>query len=63
MLDALLEHLEEKPDQELDEMVLFLQGEFEQLASRLTISRALSGAGWSRKTTRPIAKGKVQYHP
>jgi hypothetical protein len=58
MLNALLQHLVEKPDQDLDEMVLYLCDEFEQLASRSTISRALSGAGWSRKATRRIAKGQ-----
>lgn len=58
MLDALLEHLIEKPAQELDEMVLYLYDEFEQPVSRSTISRALSGAGWSRKTTRRIAQGQ-----
>ena len=58
MLDALCEHLLEKPDEDLDSMILFVWDEFETLVSRWTLSRALSARGWSRKATRLIAQGR-----
>ena len=44
MLDALLDHLLEKPDQYLDEMAVFLLDEFEARVTKSTISRALRSA-------------------
>ena len=41
MLDVLCEHLIEKPDEDLDDMMLFVWDEFETLVSRWTLSRAL----------------------
>jgi hypothetical protein len=41
MLEVLYEHLLEKPDLYLDEIVDFLYNEFELLVSIYTISRAL----------------------
>ena len=58
MLDALLEHLLEKPDQYLDEMILFLLDEFEVSVSASAVSRALKAARWSKKTCRRVAKGR-----
>jgi transposase len=56
MRDALCEDLLRKPDQYLDELVLFLWDEFEVLVSISTISRALSSIGWSKKQARRVAK-------
>jgi hypothetical protein len=56
MLDALLQHLLEKPDQYLDEMEVFLWDEFEVRIPKPTISRTLRSAGWSKKTARRVAK-------
>lgn len=58
MLAALCEHLLEKPDEDLDSMVLFIWDEFGKLLSRWSIRRALSSANWSPKTIRRIAKGR-----
>lgn len=58
MLEALREHLLEKPDQYLDEMAVFLWDEFEMLVSISTISKALKSIGWSKKTSRRVAKGR-----
>jgi transposase len=54
MLDALREHLE-RPDQFLDEMVIFLWDEFEAYITKSTISRTLRSIGWSKKA-RQVAK-------
>jgi transposase len=56
MLDALCDHLLEKPGLYLDEMAVFLWDEFGVLATASTISRALSSIGWSKKVARQIAK-------
>ena len=45
MLDALCDHLLEKPDQYIDEMVVFLWDEFEVLVTTSTLSRALASIG------------------
>lgn len=58
MLEALREHLVEKPDQYLDEMVLYLWDEFKISASTSGVSRALKSIGWSKKTCRLVAKGR-----
>lgn len=57
MLKALREHLLEKPELYLDEMVVFLWDEFEVLVMMATISRALAAIGWS-KTARRVPKGR-----
>jgi transposase len=56
MLDALREHLLEKPGLFQDEMVIFLYDEFSVLVTIPNISRALKSIGWSKKVTRHIAK-------
>jgi len=56
MLDALRQHLLEKPDQYLEEMEVFLWDEFEARIPKSTISRTLRSAGWSKKTVRRVAK-------
>ena len=58
MLDVLCEHLLEKPDEDLDSMILFIWDEFETLVSRWTLSRALKARDWSRKATCLIAQGR-----
>jgi transposase len=55
MLDALREHLVEKPSMYLDEMVVFLWDDFGVLVTPSTISRALASIGWSKKMFRQIA--------
>lgn len=56
MLEALCEHLLEKPGLYLDEMAVFLWGEFGILATISSISRALISKGWSKKTTQQRAR-------
>jgi transposase len=56
MLEALCDHLLEKPDLYLDEMVVFLWDEFRVLVTTFTIGRALRSTGWSKKAARRIAK-------
>lgn len=58
MVDALCEHLEEKPDLYLEEMVVFVCDEFGVLVAPSTISRALTSRRWSRKATRRVAQGR-----
>ena len=58
MVSALCEHLFDEPDEDLDGMAIWLWDEFETLASRWTISRALSSAGWSAKAIRRVAKDR-----
>jgi hypothetical protein len=45
ILDALYEHLLEKPNQYLDEIAVFLWDEFEILTTTSSISRALTSTG------------------
>ena len=56
MVEALCEHLIEKPDLYQDEMAVFLWDEFRVLVSVSSIGRALESAGWSKKAARRIAK-------
>ena len=56
MLDALCEHLLEKPGLYLDEMVIFIWDEFRILATTPSIRRALTLIGWSKKSIRQRAK-------
>lgn len=58
MLEALREHLLEKPDKYLDEMVIFLWDEFRILVAASTVSRALKLMNWSKKQSRHVAKGR-----
>lgn len=57
ILEPLSEHLLERPDQYIDDMAVFLWDEFEVLPALSTISRALKSMGWSKKTSRRMAKG------
>jgi hypothetical protein len=50
MLEALCDHLIEKPALSLDDVVVFLWDEFALQAMKLSISRALKSKGWSKKT-------------
>jgi transposase len=56
MLQALKQHLLEKPGLYLDEMVVFLWDEFEAVVTAMSISRALRSTGWSKKVARSVAK-------
>ncbi|KAI2734408.1 hypothetical protein DTO013E5_9997 [Penicillium roqueforti] len=56
MIEALRDHLLEKPGLYLDEMVIFFWDEFRMLATTSSIRRALTFMGWSKKTTRQRAK-------
>ena len=56
MLQALKDHLLEKPGQTLDEMALFLWDEFQVVITPMSISRALKSIGWSKKVARSVAK-------
>ncbi|KAF4474515.1 hypothetical protein CGGC5_v016940 [Colletotrichum fructicola Nara gc5] len=52
ILQALLARLTEKPHMYQDEMASFIWKEFEVLVTTQCISRALSSAGWTKKTIR-----------
>jgi transposase len=56
MIDALCDHLSEKPGLYLDEMVIFLWDEFRTMITISSIRRALVAKGWSKKTARQHAK-------
>jgi transposase len=56
MLEALCDHLLEKPDLYLDEMAEFLFDEFDVYACTYTIIRALRSHGWTKKVARRIAQ-------
>lgn len=56
MLDALFDHLAEKPSLYIEEMAVFLWDEFGILPSSATIQRALSHEGWTKKKARQRAK-------
>jgi transposase len=56
MLEALCDHLFEKPALYLDEMAVFLWDEFALQATKWSISRALKSKGWSKKTARVKAR-------
>ena len=56
MIEALCDHLFEKPGLYLDEMAIFLWDEFETLVTTSSIRRALVAKGWSKKTARQQAR-------
>lgn len=56
MVDALCDHLTEKPGLYLEEMAVFLWDEFNVLPSLSTIQRALSQEGWTKKKCQQRAK-------
>lgn len=60
MLDALREHLLEKPGLYLDEMVIFIWDEFRILATTSSIRRALSFTGLSKKSIRQRPRNRMQ---
>lgn len=55
---ALFEHLLEKPDTDLDGIILFIWDHFNTLLSRWSIRRALSCEGWSPKALQLITRGR-----
>ncbi|OGE55430.1 hypothetical protein PENARI_c004G00238 [Penicillium arizonense] len=56
ILEALCDHLLEKPDSYLSEMELFFLDEFDVSIPKSTISDALHRKGWSKKNARQKAK-------
>lgn len=60
MLEALCDHLLEKPNVYLDEMALFLWYEFDIQATKSSISRALTSKSWSKKIAQVKARER---HP
>jgi hypothetical protein len=56
MLEALCDHLVEKPGLYIEEMAVFLWDEFSVLPSTSSIQRALSRHGWTKKQARQKAK-------
>jgi hypothetical protein len=56
MLDALCEHLLEKPGLCQDKMVLFLLDEFNTQVSTYSIERVLRSIGWTKKTIHCVSK-------
>jgi hypothetical protein len=56
MLDALREHLIEKLELYVEEMVIFLFDDFGVLVDRSTVSRALKSINYSKKMMRQIAR-------
>ena len=55
MLTALLDKLGSDPCMRLQDMAAFLNDEFEADVTHFSVSRALKGAGWSRKSTQNVA--------
>jgi transposase len=56
MLEALCEHLKEKPTLYQDEMAVFLWDEFGKHVTIQSISRALASVGWTKKAARQISR-------
>lgn len=56
MIEALCDHLSEKPGLYLDEMAVFLWDEFRTQVTTSSIRRALVSKGWSKKSTRQQAR-------
>lgn len=56
MLEALCDHLLEKPGLYLEEMAVFLWDGFQTLATTSSIRRALVSKGWSKKVAQQRAK-------
>ncbi|KAJ6114185.1 hypothetical protein N7512_007630 [Penicillium capsulatum] len=56
MIEALCDHLSEKPCLYLDEMAVFLWDEFHAMVITSSIRRALVAKGWSKKTARQHAR-------
>lgn len=56
MLEALFDHVIEKPSLYLDKMAIFLYDEFDIIVSPSSIKQALSLAGWTKKTARNRAQ-------
>lgn len=52
MIEALCEHLSEKPGLYLDEMAVFLWDEFRTLVTTSSTRQAVLAKGWSKKCTR-----------
>jgi hypothetical protein len=56
MLEALCDHLLEKPNLYFDEMALLLWDEFDIQTTKISISRALVSKRWSKKNAQVKAR-------
>jgi hypothetical protein len=56
MIEALCDHLLEKPGLYVDEMGIFLWDEFRVQVTNSSLKRALASVGWSKKVARQRAK-------
>ena len=56
MLEAICDHLLEKPGLYVDEMALFIWDEFHIKVTNSSLKRALASVGWSKKVARQRAK-------
>lgn len=56
MVQVLCDHLLEKPQLYLDEMIIFLYDEFHELFTKSSIRRGLKREGWSKKASKQKAK-------
>jgi transposase len=56
MRQALREYLLDKPDRYLDELASLLQDDFDVQVTTVSISRALTSMGWSRKSIHRVAR-------
>jgi precorrin-6B methylase 1 len=56
MLEALCNHLVEKPGLYIEEMAVFLWDDFSVLPSTSSIQRVLSRHGWTKKQARQKTK-------
>ncbi|KAJ5608659.1 hypothetical protein N7528_009226 [Penicillium herquei] len=59
MLDALCDHLAEKPSLYVEEMAIFLWDEFTVLPSQSSVKRALARAGWNKRKPSKERKNKT----
>jgi transposase len=56
VLEALCEYLLDKPERYLDELAILLWDDFDVLITTASISRALVLMGWSKKSSRRVAR-------
>ena len=61
IVEALCDHLFEKPSLYLDEMAIFLWDEFQTLVTTSSIRRAPVAKGWSKKTAAASKEAEHQF--
>jgi transposase len=62
IIQALCDHLLEKPYLYLDEMVLFVWDEFQEMMTTCCISRAVKREGWSKKPQSRKQENEMQIY-